>query len=127
MSQYLSYQRGFDDWESIAANPQYDVFSTSIIADYNSPLTTHRRIAEKTVALARKHGKTPQCWIMSYFDSPAEIGFIKEIAHCYAAAGIESIFSWTYRAGEGSFLQAPNPQLAWETLGDAFGEVLQGS
>lgn len=47
------------------------------------------------------------------------------IAHCYAEAGIESIFSWTYRAGAGTFLQAPDPELAWKTLGEAYGEILE--
>ena len=64
---------------------------------------------------------------MSYFQSPAGITFIKEIVHAYAACGIESIFSWTYRAGQGTILAAPNPQLAWDTLGEAYGEVLEGS
>ncbi|MBU3665002.1 MAG: hypothetical protein FGM15_03880 [Chthoniobacterales bacterium] len=121
---YLSYQRGFDDWESIAANPLYDIFSTSIVVSYDAPIDVHRRLAEKTVRLALANGKIPQRWIMSYFDSPRDINFIKEIARCYAAAGIESIFSWTYRAGAGTFLQAPDPELAWKTLGEAYGEVL---
>lgn len=121
---YLSYQRGFDDWEAIAANPLYDIFSTSIVVSYDAPLALHRRLAEKTVSLARRYEKKPQRWIMSFLDSPRDISFIKEIAHCYADAGIESIFSWTYRAGKGTFLQAPDPDLAWDTLGEAFGEVL---
>lgn len=120
---YLSYQRGFDDWEQIAGNPAYDVFSTSIVVGYDAPLAVHRRIAEKTVALAKKHGKRSQRWIMSYLESPADLGFIKDVARCYAAAGVDSIFSWTYRAGAGTFLQAPDPQRAWEILGEAFAEV----
>jgi len=124
---YLGYQRGYDDWEAIAANPQYDIFSTSIVVSYDSPLQVHRRLAEKTVSLAHKHGKIPQRWIMSYFESPRDINFIKEIAHCYADSGIESIFSWTFRAGKGTILEAPNPDLAWKILGDAYGEVLTKS
>jgi hypothetical protein len=121
---YVSHHRGFDDWERIAANPLYDIFSTSIVTSYDVPLDVHRRLAEKTVSLARRNGKIPQRWIMSYFDSPREITMIKDIAHCYADAGIESIFSWTYRAGKGTFLEAPDPDLAWKTLGEAFAEVL---
>ncbi len=124
---YLSYERGYDDWEAIAATPQYDIFSTSIVVSYDIPLEVHRRIAGKTVALARKYNKIPQRWVMSYFQSPAGITFIKEIVHAYADCGIESIFSWTYRAGQGTILAAPNPQLAWDTLGEAYGEVLEGS
>lgn len=122
---YLSHQRGFDDWEAIAANPLCDIFSTSIVVSYDAPLDLHRRLAEKTVRVAKANGKISQRWIMSYFDSPREISFIKDIAHCYAEAGIESIFSWTYRAGAGTFLQAPDPELAWKTLGEAYGEILE--
>lgn len=122
---YLSHQRGFDDWEAIAANPLCDIFSTSIVVNYDAPLDLHRRLAEKTVRVAKANGKISQRWIMSYFDSPREISFIKDIAHCYAEAGIESIFSWTYRAGAGTFLQAPDPELAWKTLGEAYGEILE--
>jgi hypothetical protein len=121
---YLGYQRGYDDWDAVASNPDYDIFSTSIVVSYDAPLAVHDRIARRTVELARKYQKVPQRWIMSYFESPADVTFIKQIARCYADAGVESIFSWTYRAGAGTFLSAPDPQLAWKVLGEAYGQVL---
>lgn len=121
---YLSHQRGFDDWEQIAANPMYDIFSTSIVVNAEAPLALHRRLAENTVRLAQKYGKTPQRWIMSYFDTPSDPAAFTHIAKAYAEAGVESIFSWTYRAGKGTFLQAPDPDAAWAALGRAFEEVL---
>lgn len=122
---YLSYERGYDDWEQIAATPQYDIFSTSIVVSYDTPLSVHQRIAERTVQLARKYEKIPQRWVMSYFESPADINFIKDVMHTYAQCGIESIFSWTYRAGQGTILSAPDPKLAWDVLGEAYGNVLR--
>lgn len=121
---YSSFQRGFDDWDAIAAREDIDVFSTSIITDYAVPLSSHQKIAEKTVRLAKSHGKVPQRWVMSYFDSPADLNDIKEIVRIYDKAGIESIFSWTYRAGQGTFLSAPDPIRVWDVLGEAYGEVL---
>ncbi len=121
---YLSYERGYDDWEQVAAVPEYDIFSTSIVTSYDVPLPVHERLAAKTVALARKYKKIPQRWIMSYFELPGDLGFIREIARAYADAGIESIFSWTYRAGQGTLLAAPDPEKAWETLGQAYADVL---
>lgn len=121
---YLSHQRGFDDWEAIAARPDIDTFSTSIIVDPEASLEEHRRIARKTVDLATTHGKRSQRWIMSYFASPGDLTQLTRIAQVYAAEGIESIFSWTYRAGAGTFLSAPDPDAAWRALGDAFGAVL---
>jgi hypothetical protein len=121
---YESFQRGFDDWEAIVSRPDINVFSTSIICDYSIPLSVHKRIADKTVKLAKEYGKTPQRWVMSYFDSPHDLEDIKKIVHIYADAGIESIFSWTYRAGMGTFLSAPDPVRVWDILGEAYGEVL---
>lgn len=121
---YLSYERGYDDWEQVAAVPEYDIFSTSIVTSYDVPLSTHQRLAAKTVALARKYKKTPQRWIMSYFESPADLDFIRQIALAYSEAGIESIFSWTYRAGQGTSLSAPDPEKAWNAIGRAFEAVL---
>lgn len=122
---YLSQERGYDDWEQVAAAPEYDIFSTSIVTSYDVPLAMHERLAAKTVELARRYNKVPQRWVMSYFESPADLGMIGQIVRAYAAAGVESIFSWTYRAGQGTILSAPNPQKVWNLLGEAYGEVLQ--
>ena len=54
---YLSYERGYDDWEQIAATTHYDIFSTSIIVSYDTPLSVHQRVADKTVELAKKYQK----------------------------------------------------------------------
>jgi hypothetical protein len=122
---YLSHQRGFDDWEAIASRDDIDTFSTSIIVDYNASLSAHSKIAKQTVDLARRNNKESQRWVMSYFDSPSDLDFIKKIVHAYADEGVDSIFSWTYKAGKGTFLSAPNPDAVWDVLTEAFGEVLE--
>lgn len=123
---YLSQERGYDDWEQVAASPEYDIFSTSIVTSYDTPLVVHERLAAKTVELARRYGKRSQRWVMSYFESPKPLNFLSDVVHTYARAGIDSIFSWTYRAGMGTTLSAPDPRAAWDELGKAFGEVLAG-
>jgi hypothetical protein len=62
---------------------------------------------------------------MSYFESPRDLNFIKDIVRAYATAGVESVFSWTYRAGQGTILAAPEPQKVWDVLGEAYQEVLK--
>ena len=121
---YSSYARGFDDWEKIAFNPDYDVFSTSILVDGNDPLIAHRNLAKKTVQLACQNNKPSQRWIQSFFRSPEDLNTIKDIVKIYAEEGVDSIFSWTYRAGQGTFLSAHEPKKVWDILGDAFGEVI---
>ena len=124
---YLSYERGYDDWDQIAATPEYDIFATSIVTSYDVPLAVHRRLACKTVDLARRYGKVPQRWIMSYFESPEDLEFIQDIVRCYADAGVESIFSWTYRAGQGTILSAPDPERVWSILGSAYRDALDAA
>jgi hypothetical protein len=121
---YLSHARGFDDWERIAFNPAYDVFSTSILVDGNDSLVAHRNLARKTVDLARRNGKPAQRWIQSFFRSPDNLDTIADVVQVYAEEGIDSIFSWTYRAGKGTFLSAAEPDRVWDILGRAYGAVL---
>ena len=122
---YASQARGFDNWEEIAFNEYYDVFSTSILVDGNDPLIAHKNIANKTVTLAKKNNKPSQRWIQSFFRSPEDLNTIKKIIHIYAEQGVDSIFSWTYRAGMGTILAAPEALKVWKILGEAYGEVLQ--
>jgi hypothetical protein len=60
---------------------------------------------------------------MSYMDSPKDLETIVDIVKLYDECGIDSVFSWTYRAGMGTFLSAPDATAAWDTLGRAYGEV----
>ncbi|HVA97706.1 MAG TPA: hypothetical protein VNG53_02335 [Bacteroidia bacterium] len=121
---YSSYARGFDDWERTAFNPNYDIFSTSILVDGNDPISAHKNLAKKTVELARLNNKKSQRWIQSFFRSPENLQTLKKIIKVYAEEGVDSIFSWTYRAGKGTFLSAPEPDKVWSLIGEAYGEVL---
>lgn len=122
---YSSYARGFDEWEKIAFNPHYDIFSTSILVEGNEALDAHRSLAKKTVDLAKQNKKPSQRWIQSFFRSPNDLQTFKKVVQIYAEEGVDSIFSWTYRAGKGTFLSAPEPDKVWQILGEAFGEVLK--
>lgn len=124
---YSTHARGFDEWEKIAFNSHYDVFSTSILTDGNDPLVAHRNIARKTVSLARQNGKNSQRWIQSFFRSPEDLNTIKDIVRIYSEEGVDSIFSWTYQAGKGTFLSAPEPEKVWKILTEAYGETLNNA
>ncbi len=121
---YSTRARGFDKWEHIAFNPNYDVFSTSILVNGNDTMVAHRNLAKKTVSLAKQNNKPSQRWIQSFFRPPENLNTIKDIVRIYAEEGVDSIFSWTYRAGQDTFLSVPDPQKVWDILGDAYGEVL---
>ncbi len=115
---------GYGNWEKVARIKEFDVFSTSIMG-YGRPLKDYEFVAEKTVEMAKKYGKESQRWIMSYYSSPDNLEFIRTLVHLYADKGVDSIFSWTYRAGKWTVLSAPEPDKVWDILGKAFGEVLK--
>jgi hypothetical protein len=122
---YTPAGHGYGDWERVASTPEFDVFSTSIIG-YDQPHQFFIDVGERTVQLAKKYGKESQRWIMSYFQSPPNLNYIKELVHLYAKQGVDSIYSWTYRAGKGTILSAPDPDSVWRILGEAYGEALTG-
>ena len=99
------------------------MFSTTILS-YQLPRTFFRSITERTLEVARKHGKGCQRWVMGYYQEPEDLNEINKIIHLYAAMGVESLFAWTYRGGHGTVLAAPRALEVWDTIGRAYGEVL---
>lgn len=120
---YVTENRGYDNWDRVAASEACDVFSTTILS-YQLPRTFFRSITERTLAIARKHGKGCQRWLMGYYQEPEDLDEINKIIHLYAELGVESLFAWTYRGGHGTVLAAPRALEVWDTIGRAYGEVL---
>ncbi|MBQ9130435.1 MAG: sugar phosphate isomerase/epimerase [Clostridia bacterium] len=54
---YITELRGYDNWDMVASCPYFDVFSTTII-NWSLPESFFRDITERTVAMAKKYGKT---------------------------------------------------------------------
>lgn len=120
---YVKENRGYDDWPKVCKVNAFDVFSTTII-NYNLPRSYFKSITQRTVDVARSYGKTPQRWLMGYYNEPEDLKEIKDIVHLYDEMGVESLFAWTYRGGHGTVLAAPRALEMWDMLGEAYGEVL---
>jgi hypothetical protein len=120
---YVKENRGYDNWEKVCKVNAFEVFSTTII-NYNLPRSYFKSITQRTVEVSRKYGKTPQRWLMGYYNEPEDLKEIKNIVHLYDEMGVESLFAWTYRGGYGTVLAAPRALELWDMLGDAYGEVL---
>ncbi|MDP2192912.1 MAG: hypothetical protein Q8K36_00070, partial [Alphaproteobacteria bacterium] len=120
---YVKENRGYDDWEKVCKVDAFDVFSTTII-NYNLPRGYFTSITQRTVDVAKKHGKMSQRWLMGYYNEPENLNEIKDIVHLYDEMGVESLFAWTYRGGHGTVLAAPRALEMWDMLGEAYGEVL---
>lgn len=122
-SYYVKENRGYDEWDKVCKVEAFDVFSTTIIS-YKLPRSFFRSITQQTVDVAKKYGKVSQRWLMGYYQEPESMEEIREIVHLYADMGVESLFAWTYRGGDGTVLAAPNALKMWDMLGEAYGEVL---
>jgi hypothetical protein len=120
---YVKENRGYDDWNKVAGVDVFDVFSTTILS-YKLPGSFFKSITQQTIDIAKKHGKESQRWIMNYYQEPDKLEEIKEVVHLYADMGVDSLFAWTYRGGDGTVLAAPHALELWDMLGEAYGEVL---
>ena len=120
---YVTERRGYDNWDKVCQKGNIDVFSTTII-NYSLPLNFFKGITKRTVDTAAKYGKENQRWLMGYYQEPDDLKKINEIVHLYDEMGVESLFAWTYRGGHGTVLAAPHALEVWDTLGQAYGEVL---
>lgn len=121
---YVTENRGYDNWDKVAASKACDVLSTTILS-YQLPRGFFRSITERTVEVAQRHGVGNQRWIMGYYQQPENLEEITDIARLYADLGVESLFAWTYRGGHGTVLAAPKALELWDAVGRAYGAVLQ--
>lgn len=121
---YVTEQRGYDNWDMVAASPYFDVFSTTIIA-WELPMRFFRDITARTVAAAKKYNKQSERWIMNYFKQPEDFKQMDEVIDLYDSLGTDRLAAWTYRGGYGTSLAAPDALKLWDRLGDNYKRVLK--
>lgn len=120
---YITEQRGYDNWEMVAACPYFDVFSSTII-NWELPESFFRDVTERTVAIAHKHGKEAERWLMGYNKQPADWQQIDRIVDLYEDLGVDRLSTWTYRGGYGTSVAAPDPLQLWDRIGDNYRRVM---
>ena len=121
---YVTENRGYDNWDKVARCDAFDVFSSTILS-YQLPREFFRSVTQRTLDMAKKHCKGSQRWVMGYYQEPEDLEEIGRIIQLYSEMGTESIFAWTYRGGHGTILAAPRALEVWDTIGRAYGEVLE--
>ncbi len=122
-SYYITEQRGYDNWDAVAACPYFDVFSTTII-NWELPEKFFRDITERTVAVAKKYGKQSERWLMGYNKRPDDFNQIDRIVDMYEALGVDRLGTWTYRGGYGTIVAAPDALELWDNIGRNYLRVL---
>jgi hypothetical protein len=120
---YVTEYRGYDNWDKVAAKGAIDVFSTTIISPF-LPRRFFKEITERTLDISKRYKLGSQRWIMGYYQEPENLNEVTDVVRLYAQMGVESIFAWTYRGGDGTVLAAPRARELWDTIGKAYGEVL---
>lgn len=123
-SYYVTEHRGYDQWDLVAGSPYFDVFSTTIIS-WDLPETFFEHITQRTVDLARKHGKPSERWIMNYYKQPSDFEQMDRIVDLYERLGVDRLAAWTYRGGYGTVLAAPDALKLWARLGANYRRVLK--
>ena len=124
-SYYVTEQRGYDNWEMVAACPYFDVFSTTIIK-WNLPESFFREITQRTVAMAKKYGKESERWLMGYSARPDDYSQIDRVVDMYEELGVDRLGTWTYRGGYGTTVSDNSFALElWDNIGRNYKRVLK--
>lgn len=121
---YVTELRGYDNWDTVAACPYFDVFSTTIL-HWELPDDFFREITERTVKTAKKYGKESERWIMCYNMRPQRWERIDEVVSMYEQMGVDRLGAWTYRGGYGTSCAAPDALQLWDKLGENYRRVLK--
>jgi len=119
---------GITDWEKVASMPEIDVLATDPYwfhagMDREGGLEFFRDTGTKAVELARKHGKRSQLWLQAFRVPSGRGSEFRDAVRIADEMGVDSIFAWPYRAGEGSILESEDPSCVWEAIGEAYREA----
>ncbi len=110
--------------EKVCSIKELDVFGTdpywSIIQkDLDFVSTT----SEETVKLAKKYDKKSQLWIQGFLIPAGKEEEVREAGKIIGNSGVDSVFTWAYRACEGSIVQSENPKKVWTIIKEVYAEL----
>jgi hypothetical protein len=111
-------------WEKVCSIKELDVFGTdpywSIIQkDLDFVSTT----SEETIKLAKKYDKRSQLWIQGFLIPAGKEEEVREAGKIIGNSGVDSVFTWAYRACEGSIVQSENPKKVWTIIKEVYAEL----
>ncbi len=111
-------------WEKVCSIKELDVFGTDpywslIQKDLDFVSTT----SEETVKLAKKYDKKSQLWIQGFLIPAGKEEEIREAGKIIGNSGVDSVFTWAYRACEGSIVQSENPKKVWTIIKEVYAEL----
>lgn len=110
----------------VAACPYFDVFSTTIV-NWALPEDFYLSITRRTAQIAKKYGKKSERWLMGYYKQPKDWSQVERWAKIAEEEGIDRLAAWTYRGGYGTVVGAPEALKLWDTVGETYQKLLNGS
>ena len=119
---------GITDWERIAFIPEVDVLATDPYYFHTGMgreegLEFFRTTGAKAIELARRHEKRSQLWLQAFRAPEGRESEFLEAVRIADELGVDSVFAWPYRGGQGSILESGDPGAVWDAIGRAYREV----
>lgn len=116
---------GITDWGRVASIPEVDVLATDPYwfhagMDREEGLGFFRATGGRAVELAGRHGKRSQLWLQAFRVPSGRESEIEDATRIAAELGVDSIFAWPYRGGQGSILESEDPGAVWRAIGEAY-------
>lgn len=120
---FSAYEQGAS-WERVCALEELDVFATDPYWSLmQKDMEFVSRVSEDTVELARRNGKRSQLWIQGFLIPSGREEEVRDAGMIIGASGVDSVFTWAYRACEGSVIQSENPRMVWSIIKELYGEL----
>jgi len=108
-----------DCFEVVAAIRELDVFGTDpywLLPGNNLSLTDAQDYARSAKEICRAHGKSSQVWLNCWKIPAGSEMDIYTGGKQLAAVGCDSLYTWSFQGGLGTYEECANPELAWASV-----------
>lgn len=127
---FENYMVNFKDWEMLSDIKTLDIIGTD---PYWQPGNNRQYVYERlkkysriVLDIAKKLNKEAQVWILNFNIKKGEEPLIETAVNAAYEEGIRNLAAWSYYgAGYFSLFPSEDPKLVWDTLGKAYGKLLQ--
>ncbi|MGQ9722769.1 MAG: hypothetical protein ACUVXA_15775 [Candidatus Jordarchaeum sp.] len=111
-------------WEKVCSIKELDVFGTDPYWSVaKKDINFVSKASEETVKLAKRYGKRSQLWIQGFLIPAGKEEEVREAGRIIGKSGVDSVFTWAYRACEGSLVQSDNPKKVWSIIKEVYAEL----
>ena len=115
---------GLINWEEVAKIKEIDCLASDPYwLSCGEPVAKVSEVARRVVDIAKRYGKRSQLWLQAFKVPRGREGELVEAAKQMIAIGVDSLFAWCYKGGEGSAIASEDPLKVWEILGEIFASI----